>query len=238
MFRFKQFTIVQERSAMKVTTDGCLFGAWVAKRLEEKKNDAFRLLDMGAGTGLLSLMIAQAYPKIKIDAIEIDEGSFEDLKFNFERSPWPGRVNGINGDVLDIGSTEIYDVIVCNPPFYGKEWSSPDPGRKLAHHGTGLKLEDLPNLVKKLLSPAGRFFFLLPYKRAREIRQLFDENELYIHTWLLAKQTPSHEMFRILVEGSLSKPLITNFDELSIKEESGKYSREFKSLVKEYYLNE
>jgi tRNA1Val (adenine37-N6)-methyltransferase len=238
MFRFKQFTVVQDRSAMKVTTDACLFGAWIAQRLEEKKNKAFHLLDIGAGTGLLSLMIAQEYKNVKIDAIELDEGSLEDLKFNFKESPWSEKLNGIHIDALDFQSKGNYDVIVCNPPFYGKEWTSPDPGRKLAHHGSGLKLEDLPALVKKHLSPEGKFFFLLPYKRLNEINRLLDENALFIHNWLLARQTPSHDPFRVLVEGTMEKPLLSSFDELVIKNEGGQYTDEFRSLIKGYYLYE
>ena len=236
MFQFKQFTIHQENTAMKVTTDGCLFGAWVAHRLSQMGGKNLRILDVGAGTGLLSLMIVQQCPDAKIDAIELDPGSLQDCRDNFRNSPWPERLNAIAGDINEFTSIEPYDIIVSNPPFYENELESLDAGRQLAHHGKGLILDNLLSIIKKQLTPGGRFYLLLPWKRNKEIKEMTGSHGLFISSWLLARQTPAHDHFRILVEGRLSDPILSEFNEIVIKNEAGDYTEEFKKLLKEYYL--
>src|SRR5690606_34388523 len=159
-FKFKQFTIHQDRTAMKVTTDGCLFGAWVADQLSARKASG-NLLDIGAGTGLLSLMIAQKNSLLNIDAIEIDVEASKQAEENFSSSPWKERLSIIHDDASTHQFTKPYDYAISKPPFYENELKSPDPGRKLAHH-EGIAISSLLDVIRKNLSSKGRFFLLLP----------------------------------------------------------------------------
>ena len=235
MFRFKQFTIHQERSAMKVTTDACLFGAWVAQRLESKP--AYRsMLDIGGGTGLLSLMVAQQNPGLQSDAIEIDPAACREMSANFLGSPWPDRLHAIPGDAAQYPFRRRYDVVLSNPPFYEKELSSPLPGRDLAHHGGGIRLAKVLELTGRLLEPGGVFFLLLPFKRETEIRTLLKESGLGVSEIVLVKHSPAHAYSRILVEGNAGGSQEIRFGELSIRDEAGNYSADFRSLLEPYYL--
>ncbi len=238
MFQFKQFTIQQDRSAMKVTTDGCLFGSWAAKMTRDHSgSNEKKILDIGTGTGLLSLLMAQHLPLAMIDAIEIESGAFQQSKENFSASPWGDRLNALLGDARNYRFTGRYDVIISNPPFYEREWSSDDPGRKLAHHESGLLLGELLQVIRENISAEGTFYLLLPYKRKDEIRKLLTNAGLSISSLMFVKQTPKHDYFRILLEG---KPGTAEeeilFDEMTIKDENDQYSCEFVSLLKDYYL--
>jgi tRNA1Val (adenine37-N6)-methyltransferase len=127
---------------MKVTTDACLFGAWVAKEINNEKILINNYLDIGTGTGLLSLMIAQKNSSVKIDSIEIDKEAAEQALENVNASSWKERINVIHADAKDFAFTKKYDLIVSNPPFYENELKSPDEKKNMAHHG-GLSLDKL-----------------------------------------------------------------------------------------------
>src|SRR5262249_33933395 len=129
-FQFKEFTVYQERCVMKVTTDACVFGAWVAQDVTDVQN----VLDIGTGTGLLPLMLAQRHPSITIDAIEIDKESFEQAKENVAISPFAEHIQVINDDAKAFSSWKKYDLVISNPPFYEKELASSDHKKNIAHH--------------------------------------------------------------------------------------------------------
>src|SRR5688572_25058776 len=135
-FQFKQFTIHQDRSAMKVTTDACLFGAWCATEINQ---DNKRLLDIGTGTGLLSLMIAQKN-KLLIDAVEIEEQAAVQAVENVKASPWKESVHVIHKNIRDFNSEKKYNYIISNPPFYENELSGERMEKNIAHHDAGLKM--------------------------------------------------------------------------------------------------
>src|SRR5690349_10557815 len=122
-FRFKQFTVYHQHNAMKVTTDACLFGAWVAEQMHNEKDKVQSLLDIGTGTGLLSLMIAQKN-EVNIDAIEIDKASAEEANENIQNAPWKEHITIQHQDILEYHPGRLYDAIICNPPFYENEWTS------------------------------------------------------------------------------------------------------------------
>ena len=117
-FQFKQFTIHQDKSAMKVTTDGCLFGAWVADRMTNEVFKKNNCLDIGSGTGILALMLAQKNPNLSISAIEIDKDSFEQASKNIANSPWSPGIKIVHGDIKKFQSPEKFAFIISNPPFY------------------------------------------------------------------------------------------------------------------------
>lgn len=162
-FQFKQFTIHQDRCALKVGTDGVLLGAW------SDYAGAKRILDIGAGTGLLALIAAQRTVEARVDAVEIDDASAEQAAENVAASPWADRVRVHRMDVRRLHASEAYDLILCNPPFYAGEMGSPDERMGLAKHGGELTFTELIGAVDRLLSSEGRFNVIAPMNREQEL---------------------------------------------------------------------
>lgn len=234
-FRFKQFTVNQEHAAMKVTTDGCLFGAWVANEIQNIPVNA--ILDIGTGTGLLSLMIAQKNQAF-IDAVEVDKEAAMQARQNFLDSPWHDRITLINARIQEMQLSKTYDIVISNPPFYEKEIPSSIGKKNIAHHGEGLLLNELPGILKKTTRPEGQFFLMLPYKRLKETEAIFKKNKLGIEKIILVKQSGSHDFFRFFIKGNVHASIDCEKKELSIRDENNKeYSAEFRLLLKDYYLN-
>ncbi len=237
-FQFKQFTVHQDRSAMKVTTDGCLFGAWVAEQLKNQTSISNYCLDIGTGTGLQSLMIVQKND-VKVDAIEIDKNTAEQAKENVLTSPFYNTINIIHADAISFPFEKKYNAIISNPPFYEKELKGNDKQKNIAHHDSGLLLKDLIPLIKNNLSSDGVFFLLLPYKRKEEIENLLYTNELAISQISFVRQTTQHNFFRIMIAGIHLIPNLPEIavEEISIKTDDRIYSAAFIDLLKEYYLH-
>lgn len=231
-FRFKQFTVQQDACAMKVTTDACLFGAWCAHELTK---DYFKNgLDIGTGTGLLSLMICQKN-EVVMDAVEIERAASEQAKENIGSSPFLKNIHIIYGDVLNLPVAN-YDCIICNPPFYEKELPSPDMAKSRARHGGSLTWKKLFLTIRNSLAEKGKFYLLLPYKRIDEVRTLPEEYGLYIHQLIPVRSSFAHAPFRIMVWGSKKKSETIIMTELSIRGDTKEYTPEFIQLLKDYYL--
>ena len=237
-FQFKQFTIHQDRCAMKVTTDGCLFGAWVAKQVHSNKLTVDSILDIGTGTGLLSLMVGQQ-SNASIDAIEIDKETYEQAKENAAASPWADRINIIHGDIREFQGLQQYDIIISNPPFYENELKSGNTKKNKAHHDEGLLLDDLLTIIQQNLSPKGEFYLLLPYKRNEEIENALAKNKLAISHKTLVKQSTLHNYFRIILSGKHKNGKNEDFatSEIAIRNQKQEYTPEFINLLKDYYLH-
>lgn len=220
---------------MKATTDSCLFGAWVASDLQ-KNNSARKLLDIGAGTGLLSLMIAQKNTKLYIDAIEIDNEAASQALENSSLSVWKERIKIINSDARDFKPKSKYDIIISNPPFYENELPSENKQRNIAHHSEELSLDDLLKTISKTIYPTGSFYLLLPYKRNDQIENLLSRNQFCISQKVLIRQSVNHNFFRIFIKAGLQNVPIVE-EEISIRDNNQQYTKEFTNLLKEYYLN-
>ena len=235
-FRFKQFTIYHDRCAMKVTTDSCLFGSWCAEEIrnENKKEETKTVLDIGSGSGLLSLMIAQKNDCF-IDAVEIDKGAAEQAKENVAASPWKDRINVHQINALDFSHHKSYDVVISNPPFYENELESPDNKKNTAHHGEGLKLSQLIVLIKKQLVTGGSFYLLLPYKRKTEIEKIIADENLFIQKKMIVSQSLVHLPFRLMIKG-INTPSTIEEKQIFITGEQKQYSQEFIAYLKDYYL--
>lgn len=241
-FQFKQFIIHQDKCAMKVTTDGCLFGAWAANAAGSQKSAVTTVLDIGTGTGLLSLMLAQKNSTLTIDAVEIDKDAAEQADENVKKSPWSDRIQVNNIDANKLSIKANYDLIISNPPFYENDLKSSFANKNVAHHGDELVLENLLNIIRHNLNPEGIFMLLLPYKRHEEIKKLFFEAGLAIKEITFVRQSTNHDFFRIMLLGNLSRPdqCAPEFSEVSIKNTNlpnADYTLEFKSLLKDYYLH-
>ncbi len=233
-FQFKQFTVQQEKAALKVSTDSCLFGAWVAEEVRSKKYDVRTVLDIGAGTGLLMLMLAQKCDAL-IDGIEIDEPSYQQAKENIEESPWKERLHFFYGDVKQFAFQQQYDFIISNPPFYEGDLKSSAANRNIAMHDEGLKLDELLQVVDANLTDNGRFAVLLPYARADQFIEDTNKQRLFLSKRMNVTQSVHHSFFRslLLFERKNGNP---EMKELSIKDETNQYTDHFIELLKDYYM--
>ena len=237
---------------MKVTTDSCLFGAIVVAKIEDRKPACSKgvlsdqqarskiqnVLDVGTGTGLLSLMLVQKHPGLRIDAIEIDKASAAQARENAEASSWKDRINVIHADIKTCSFSKKYDLMISNPPFYENELRSPETKKNFARHGDALLFEELLAIIRKNLAPGGLFFLLLPFRRTEEIKNILVRHEFAISQLIFVRQSVHHDYFRIILTGK-SDPgsgEATVIDELSIRDENNQYTKEFIQLLKDYYL--
>lgn len=237
-FQFKQFTVQQDKCSMKVTTDGCLFGAWVAERLMKHEAGDGKLLDIGTGTGLLSLMLAQKNPLLSIDAVELDKEAAQQANENVSCSPWKRNFNVIQADARKFSYSHQYNIIISNPPFYENELKGSDTKKNVAHHNEGLLLNELLTIIKNNLKADGRFFLLLPFKRDREVNDLLLEHKFDIEEVIFVRQSINHDFFRIMLSGHLNpdENTKTTFEEMSICHDKQQYTPEFIKLLRDYYL--
>ena len=232
MFQFKQFSVQQDKSAMKVGTDGVLLGAWAP--LDHRP---FSILDIGAGTGLIALMLAQRSNAEQIDGIEIDDDAYEQAVENFENSPWGDRLfcyhAGLD-EFMDEPEDE-YDLIVSNPPFYTDGYLSGDEQRDKARFTESLPFEDLIEASALLLSEDGVMAVIIPFKEEEKFIALAKEDELYPFKITRVKGTPTTEVKRSLIAFSRDVKEIV-IDELTIEIERHNYTEAYTELTKEFYL--
>ena len=234
-FRFKKFMVYQDKCSMKVCTDACIFGAWLTQKSITGKWDIAHCLDIGTGTGLLSLMYAQKNLKAIIDAVEIEENAGIQAKENFLSSAWSNRLKIHHTDIKKFVSDKKYELIISNPPFYENELSTNEKNKNIAKHDAGLRLENLMGVIKKHLAPAGRFAILLPLHRIEYFEDLAAENNFFPQEKLLVRQTPKHNFFRCGMIFSQNKTELKPA-ELIIKNNND-YTNELIELMKDYYLD-
>jgi tRNA1Val (adenine37-N6)-methyltransferase len=238
-FHFKEFTIHQDRCAMKVCTDACLFGAIAANDQRPTTNgqqQTTNVLDIGSGTGLLSLMYAQKNPDAFIDAVEINAEAARQAKENFIASPWAGRLNLIHEDIWVLETEKKYDLILSNPPFFEGDLQTADEAKNAAKHNSTLDLLQLLKRIIELLAVDGRVALLLPYHRVNYIQEEAEKLGLHLTRNILVKQSPGHGYFRGILFYSKEKCEV-KITEITIRKGEGVYSDEFIDLLKEYYLD-
>ncbi len=221
---------------MKVCTDTCLFGAWVAEKMKNEKVKIKNILDIGTGTGLLSLMLAQKL-NAKIDAVEIDEQAALQAKENFEASEWNKQLSVFNTPIQQFNSTVTYDLIISNPPFFEESLRSSNHQKNLAKHSCGLSYNELVDVVRKLLNHEGRFTILLPHAEFGKFEIIAKEKQFYLVHRTDIQQTPSHCFFRTM--GIFKKEFFRQaiYETLTIKDEQNCYTTCFTKLLETYYLH-
>ncbi len=230
-FQFKQFIINQDHCAMKVCTDACILGAWFAEKIPSYST----ILDVGSGTGLLMLMLAQKN-KAKISGIEIDFASYKQQKENIEQSKWNERLKAFPGDVRRYKFDEKFDFIISNPPFFKDDLLSPDTKKNIAKHSKELLLDELIKVIETNLDITGSFGILLPCHRVDNFETLARQHYFYLKEKLSIRQTPKHDFFRSILHFSRHQENTPNTFGLCIHNEEGKFSDEFVELMKDYYL--
>jgi len=218
---------------MKVTTDSCFFGAWVAKEMHSAQIK--NVLDIGCGTGLLSLMVAQKND-VEIDAVEIDKEAALQAKQNIESSPWKNRIKVFNQDILNFQSDKKYDCIISNPPFYENELTPESHRKKIAHHSEQLTILQVIETINTQLKEGGLFFLLLPYKREQQAARLLLQNKLQLSDTVVLCQSVTHSPFRVILKGSNKKNERKRTIRMSICDEDKKYTEPFIAVLKDYYL--
>jgi len=230
-FSFKQFTVWHDKCAMKVGTDGVLLGAWT------DVSNANSVLDIGTGTGLVALMIAQRC-NADIFAIEIDNNAVIQATDNKNRSPWSERISIIQGDFKTFESNTKFDVIVSNPPYFSNSLLPPDIKRSTARHTNELSYYELIEGAAELLSPRGKFSLIIPADVIDKIIEIAANFDLYPirQTNILPKQDSSPK--RVLISFSNKKDAIfAKPNDLIIELARHQYTPEYIDLTKEYYLN-
>ncbi len=229
-FKFKQFTIIQEKAAMKVGTDGVLLGSWAD--VQNTKN----ILDIGAGTGLIALMLAQR-SDAQITAVEIEENAASEAMLNVSKSPWKDRVkvNLISIQKFANQVEDKFDLIVSNPPFFSNSFKSVDTSRTMARHTDSLTYSELILCSSRLLQPDGRLAVILPCEASVIFQQQAMAAGFNLQQKANVQPKPGKVCNRVLLSfGKKKAPLVE--ENLSIYNEDGTWSESYKELTRDFYL--
>lgn len=238
-FSFKQFTIRHDRCAMKVGTDGVLLGAWasVQTKTEGRENDCLRVLDIGTGTGLIALMLAQRFPLAEIEGIDIDDEAVLQAKENVENSPFHGRVSINKKNFKDIDSfSNQHDLIVSNPPFYQEEIFSGNLSRDIARHTVSLPFEILIKNAAKLLCETGVFCVIIPYTEVVNFIAMCAEQKLYLARRLDIQSTAQKHPKRTMLAFVYSANCTTDVSTMILYDKEGNRTPEYSELTNDFYL--
>ncbi|WNW00726.1 methyltransferase [Tenacibaculum sp. HL-MS23] len=234
-FKFKEFTVNQDKTAMKIGTDAVLLGAWCS--LGEYPD---AILDIGSGTGVIALMLAQRSDAMTIDAVEIDENAYEQTVGNFEQSDWGDRLFCYNASFNHFveemeEEEEQYDVIVSNPPFYTDDFETENEARNKARFTSSLTFEELLIGVSKILSKQGVFSVVIPFKEEENFVKLANTCSLFLSKVCHVKGNENTEVKRSLLSFSFEQKEIIK-ENLVIEKERHQYTDAYMNLTKDFYL--
>lgn len=218
---------------MKVCTDACLFGAWVAEKISVDTS-AKSILDIGTGTGLLSLMLAQK-TNAMIEAVELDKEAASQAAENFNASEWKKRLHISNSGIEEFDAGKKYDLIISNPPFFENDLKSTNEQRNAAMHSTTLNLEELLVQIDRLLKADGKGAVLIPYHRSGYFEKLLAVHDFFVQEVMHVKQSVKHDFFRSQYYFS-KEPVQKEISEMIIQDSERQYTSRFVELLKDYYL--
>lgn len=228
-FQFKQFTIFQDKTAMKIGTDGVLLGAFISEKNPKK------IVDIGTGTGLIALMMAQKYARAKIDAIEIELEAYVQAKENFSNSKWSNRFNIFHQDFKNFKPNYVYDLVVSNPPFYNSTFKKLEQKRATARHTQGLSFFDLLEKTASLLSPNGSFYVIIPFYEEADFVVLAKSFGLFPEKILHVKGNNESEIKRSVLKFTFQEKTI-EVTLLTIENSRKNYTQDYIDLTKDFYL--
>jgi len=231
VFKFKQFSLTDKASAMKIGMDAVLLGAFSAQ------TDFENALDIGCGCGILSLMIAQKGLG-SVYAIDIDEGAAAEAAENFRNSPWAVRLNAENISIQAFAekNRRKFDKIICNPPYFQNSLKSQKEGRNLARHNQSLTFFELARAVARLISPNGHFDVILPFESAEEMEKSMGREGLNLHSQMLIRNRAGEKPIRVIQHYTANEQMGLKCNSLVIFDAEGTYSYQFTVFTKEYYL--
>lgn len=232
-FTFKQFFVTHDRCAMKVGTDGVLLGAWASVEKARK------VLDIGCGSGLIALMIAQrSAPEVEIDGVELEPEAAQQASSNAAQSPWAERVHIYAQDVHQFAESHPhqYDLIVSNPPYFAPAVACRDEARDTARYTGSLTHDALLNCAEKLITKEGIFCVVLPHDLGEELARLAVQQDWFVHCQVDIRDRPGKPLHRMLLTLS-RQPAETQYQHLDLRQSEGVYSPEFCALISEFYLN-
>lgn len=229
-FAFKQFTIYHNHCAMKVNTDGCLLGAWASAKNPKT------ILDIGSGSGVVGLMLAQRYPTAQAHLVEIEPGCASQCEENARKSPFTGRIKAYNTSIQAFTDDAKYDLIVSNPPYFENNTLSPDEKRKQARHHTSLTLTELIREAESRLSAVGIFSVILPISRKDDFLALANAKGLFLREEVALRSLPNKPISRFLLAIGRTKTSLRS-TEISIETSSGNYSETVQKWLAPFYLN-
>ncbi len=229
-FRFKQFEVHQDRCAMKVGTDGVLLGAWTQCDVETR-----RILDIGSGTGLIALMMAQKFSDAQIEAVEFDPEAFAQSTENFALSPWKNRLVAKHSDFKSFVSPHKFDLIVSNPPFYTEDSKSPDTTRQMARSASSLSYEDLLKGVSTLLSETGFFSVVIPFKEEEIFLSVASKFKFFPNRITRVRGQADKPVKRSLMSFGFGRKTCLQ-DELVIEISRHLYTAAYSQLTQDFYF--
>lgn len=231
-FQFKQFTVWHDRCAMKVGTDAVLLGSWV--RVEGAK----RMLDIGCGSGLIALMVAQRNAEARVVGVEIDQEAASQAAENVARSPWHDRIRIVCQDILEYTDEEKFDVVFSNPPYFVSSLKCPDKKRASARHADGLSFESLVSKAASLLSENGEFSLVVPSEASHEIKAICLFNKLFLwhETQVVTKRGVEAKRVLLSFRRAIPTEEEVRTDQLVMESSPGQYSERYAEMVKDFYL--
>lgn len=230
-FAFKQFKINQDKCAMKVGTDAVLLGSWV------NASNSKTILDIGTGTGIIALMLAQK-SGARIDAIDIDTNAFEQARENINCCDWKDRITALHISLqqFTLENTQKYDLIVSNPPYFVDSSKAIEESRSNARHTDQLGYNELLDGVLNLLNPNGKFYIILPTKEGESFRELAEENKFYLTKLTRVITRADKPEKRLLMRFEFIRRTFSESSIVIEKDERHSYTDEYKELTKDYYL--
>ena len=229
VFKFKKFSICQDKVAMKVGTDGVLLGAWTA--FDNPQN----ILDIGTGTGLIALIMAQKFAKAKIHAVEIEKNAFDKASENIQNSPWKNRIELYHTALQNFDSPLQFDIIISNPPFFNEKVPAKTLQRQWARQQKTLKPEDIFDYARQHLAKKGILNIIYPFDKKDNLLNQAKKYALFPYRMLVLKGNEKAQPKRILVSLTQEKQQVQE-EILVIEKERHVYTRAYKKLVKDFYL--
>lgn len=227
VFRFKEFELFQENSTLKVGTDAMVFGALINTKYKANA------LDIGAGTGVLSLMMAQRNPDLFIEAIEIEPGAAKDCDFNFKNATWKNRLKLHQANFLNHDFDKSFDLIISNPPFYANGLLSASPNVNLSKHNNVLPFEALFKKSAECMCESGEFWMIAPHEHRDVLKQLAQVVNWHLRSEITVFAKPERPSRVILSFSPIPSEKLTS--ELLIREDSGNYSAQYKALTIDFH---